>query len=400
MLSFLLLFLISLPLKMAYSLEIDRPPDSIVDPMGSYHFEVDHSLRKNVDFWIRIYSHYSSREGVIHDAKYIDHVYEYVDYAHIKGSPSVYVSHLKRKWRAVLYSVQHKQNHPETLNAQEKYVFNLFKDVNEPNKFLNAAHRRRLRFQLGQKDRFLDGLKQSGKYLSKMEEIFKREGVPIELTRLPFVESSFNLKAHSKVGATGIWQFIHSTAKIFLNINPTIDERDDPIRATEAAAQLLRLNYNSLKSWPLAVTAYNHGRKAMMRAVRKVGSEQLSDLMRAYHYRSFGFASSNFYSEFLAALYVEKNAEKYFGKILRDAPLQYFEVEIPERVNFQKLIQNLPFDRKILRELNPALSEQAYQGYLQLPAHSTLRLPLENGKSIEANKKDFWGKLKLKAQPL
>jgi membrane-bound lytic murein transglycosylase D len=110
---------------------------------------------------------------------------------------------------------------------------------------LNAAHRKRLRFQLGQKDRFLDGLYQSGRFLSFMEDIFKKEGMPLELTRLPFVESSFNIRARSKVGASGIWQFMRSTARLFIKLSPAIDERNDPLRATEAAARLLRYNFES-----------------------------------------------------------------------------------------------------------------------------------------------------------
>ena len=110
--------------------------------------------------------------------------------------------------------------------------------VAEPNKYLNAAHYRRLRSQLGQKDRFLEGYIASGRYLPTMEKIFAAEGLPWELTRLPFVESSFNLAARSKVGASGIWQFMRSTGRLYLKIRGELDERNDPIRATEAVIDL------------------------------------------------------------------------------------------------------------------------------------------------------------------
>ena len=92
----------------------------------------------------------------------------------------------------------------------------LFDGVDEKNKFTEAARRGRLRYQAGQRDQFTRGIMQSGRYLRQMEEIFKEEGLPIELTRLPFVESSFNLSAKSKVGASGIWQFMRIDRKILL----------------------------------------------------------------------------------------------------------------------------------------------------------------------------------------
>src|SRR5690606_22709448 len=133
----------------------------------------------------------------------------------------------------------------------------LFRKIGDPNKFLNAAHYKRLRFQLGLKDRFLDGVKLSGEYLPFMDRIFIEHGLPFELTRLPIVESRYNAKARSKVGASGIWQFMPRTGADFMMINDAVDERNDPLRATEAAAKLLSINYKTLGNWPLAVTAYN-----------------------------------------------------------------------------------------------------------------------------------------------
>jgi membrane-bound lytic murein transglycosylase D len=352
-------------------------------------FQVDQRMRKNVDFWIRIYTEFSSNQGLIHDSKYIDHVYEILDFKNETRSNSKVIKTQKKKWKEILLSVHKKQTHAEKMTDDEKRVFELFRDVDEPNKFLNAAHRKRLRFQLGQKDRFLDGLYQSGRFLPMMEVIFKKEGMPLELTRLPFVESSFNIKARSKVGASGIWQFMRSTAKLFMKITPAYDERNDPIRATEGAAKLLRLNYESLQRWPLAVTAYNHGRKGMMRAVRKVGSEELGDLVSDYHSRSFGFASSNFFTELLAAIEVEKNAEKYFGKIPRAALVDYFEVELPDFIGFRDLAQEMALDVKAVKDLNPGLSESVFTGSLLIPRGYRLRLPRHAGPDQESGEADF-----------
>lgn len=338
-------------------------------------FDVDGRMRKNVAFWVKVYTEFSTDQGLIHDAKYIDHVYEFLDLREGDLPSSKKIRAAKEKWKKLLLSVHRKQNTPDKLNDEEKKVYELFSDVNEPNKFLNAAHRKRLRFQLGQKNQYLDGLKQSGRYLPIMEEIFRKEGLPVELTRLPFVESSFNVRARSKVGASGIWQFMRSTGRLFLKITDAVDERNDPIRATEAAAKLLRLNYESLGKWPLAVTAYNHGRKGMMRAVRTVGSEELEDLVGNYRGRTFGFASSNFFTELLAAIEVERNSKKYFGPVERDKPLRYFEVALPDYVGMKELAEAMRLDFASIRQLNPGLTELVYEGSRLIPAGYRLRLP-------------------------
>ena len=103
------------------------------------------------------------------------------------------------------------------------------------------------------------GLTRSSPYVDKIKEIFRSNGMPEDLAYLPHVESSFNPKAYSKAGAAGIWQFTRSTGKKFMKVGRGIDERRDPIRSSKAAAQLLEQNYKILRSWPLAITAYNHG---------------------------------------------------------------------------------------------------------------------------------------------
>lgn len=386
LLIFSLLLLFQFTGVFASPLEIKSEQAHIRTIMPRDHFAVDARMRKNVDFWIEVYSRYTTRQGLIHDAKYIDKVYQVID---VSGPGAQSVRGLKRKWREILLSVHKKQSRPETLTEDERKVFALYADVNEPNKFLNAAHRKRLRFQLGQRDRFLQGLKMSGRYLPTMEEIFRREGLPVQLTRLPFVESSFNVNARSKVGASGIWQFMRSTGRLFLKINEAVDERNDPIRATEAAARLLRQNFESLGKWPLAVTAYNHGRKGMMRAVRTVGSEELEDLVGSYRGRTFGFASSNFFTELLAAIEVERNAEKYFGKVERDSALATYEVSLPDFVDLRQLVSFLKLDRSAIKQLNPGISEAVYTGVLLLPAGYRLRLPMDEKLGPEASARVF-----------
>lgn len=353
-------------------------------------FAVTERLRKNVDFWVRIDSYYGTNQGLIHDAKYVDIVYEIVNLDMPSSRTGErQIKRMKKKWHDLLLSLHHKQNKPESMNDEEKRVYQMFLNVREPGKFMNAAHRKRLRFQQGLKEHFLTGMKMSGRYLPLMEEVFRKEGLPVELTRLPFVESSFNVHARSKVGASGIWQFMRSTGRLFLKINDAVDERNDPVRATEAAAKLLKGNYESLRTWPLAVTAYNHGRKGMMRAVRKVGSEDLEDVVDDYRSRTFGFASSNFFTELLAAIEVEKNSEKYFGKVERDKPLRFYEVELAHYIDIRELAHFLKLDLETVRELNPAVTENAYAGKRLLPMGYKLRLPLTDGQTPDSAARVF-----------
>ena len=123
----------------------------------------------------------------------------------------------------------------------------------------------RLRTQRGVKEQFLAGLQIAGRYLPEMKRIFREAGLPTDLTYLALVESSFNLRARSPMGAAGIWQFMPETGKKFLRIDDAVDERLDLIASTRAAARLLKQNYQILGSWPLAVTAYNHGTEGMLR---------------------------------------------------------------------------------------------------------------------------------------
>jgi membrane-bound lytic murein transglycosylase D len=349
----------------------------------SYHPEIaaalaNPALQAKIRFWKDIYSKYDSKTGVIHDAKYIDKVYDVVDLRSHAGGSSQIIKKEKEKWRKVLLALhaRQKQGLPPEGPDQEK-VFALFSDITDSHRFLDATHRKRLRWQTGQRDHFLAGLLRSGRWLPMMEDEFRKAGVPVEITRLPFVESSFNLKARSKVGASGIWQFMRSTGKSYLRINSWVDERNDPVHATRAAARLLLQNYESLESWPLAVTAYNHGRQGMMRAVRSIGSRLIEDVLGQYKSRTFGFASGNFLSCLLAAIEVEREAEIHFGKLERDLPVHSFEFPLPKAVSFGDLVQAYALSKDTLLDLNPSLDADVIRGGLFVPAGYPLRLPID-----------------------
>src|SRR5690606_36019703 len=107
------------------------------------------------------------------------------------------------------------------------------------------------------------------------------------------------------------------------------DDRMDPFRSTQAAAQLLQANYRLLGSWPLALTAYNHGAAGMRRARDAVGTDDIVQIVRKHSSPTFGFASRNFYVSFLAALEIDSDPEKYFGKVELMPEARFHEVAMP-----------------------------------------------------------------------
>ena len=213
----------------------------------------------------------------------------------------------------------------------------------------------RIRSQRGAKEHFAEGLKISGRYMAQMQRIFRDEGVPVELAYLPLVESSFNIRARSVVGALGMWQFMPETGKKFMRVDTTVDERRDPMASTRGAARLLKENFRILGSWPLAITAYNHGTEGILRAVKTVESDNLVDLIRRYQSPAFGFASKNFYAEFLAVVDIAANREVYFPYLRPYRPVALREVEVKRQAPLHAVLKPAAISQSDFFEWNPAL---------------------------------------------
>ncbi len=260
-----------------------------------------------------------------------------------------------------------------SLSAEERRVLALWPD-DVTNAELSAAAGR-LRFQLGQADRFRSGLVRAGTWRRYIEEVLERQGLPGELAALPHVESSFDPTAYSKVGAAGMWQFTRSTGLRYMRIDHIVDERRDPFLSTVAAARLLENNYSVLESWPLALTAYNHGVAGMRRAKRQQGTDDIETIVRNYSGRTFGFASRNFYVAFLAALDVDRDPERYFGSVTPSPAANTRTVEVPDFVTIDALERTLDIDRRRLRYWNPALMDPVWSGDKLVPRGYELRLP-------------------------
>lgn len=231
----------------------------------------------------------------------------------------------------------------------------------------------RVKTQRGAKEQFMAGLTISGRYVSQMRQIFRDEGLPVELAYLPLVESSFNVRARSTAGAVGMWQFMPDTGKKFLRITDAVDERRDPLLSTRAAARLLGENRKLLGNWPLAITAYNHGTEGIFRAIDVVGTRDLVEIIRRYQSPTFGFASKSFYAEFLAAADIARNSEVHFPSLRPHPPLSLHEIELKRQVSIQSLLKPAAVSESDFFEWNPALSPTT----TMIPAGYRVKVPPE-----------------------
>lgn len=334
------------------------------------------SIEPNVEFWISIYSRYSTRQGVLHDSRRLDVVYAILELENVDTTAGRRVNRrriraAKKKYTAILRTLA---SGSKTDDPQLERVAALFGPGTAAAEYGRAAGR--IRCQVGQRDRFQAGLIRSGAYLETIRGIFRSADLPEDLAFLPHVESSFNPKAYSKFGAAGIWQFTRSTGRRYMQVDYTVDERRDPILASRAAARLLKHNYEKLGSWPLAITAYNHGAAGMQRARRAHGGYEA--IFRQYRSRTFKFASRNFYSEFLAAREVAGNYRRYFAPLPFDPPLQRTEVRLQAYAPAAELASHLDLDLTILRNLNPALRDPVFEGRKHIPKGYQLQLPAGN----------------------
>jgi membrane-bound lytic murein transglycosylase D len=343
------------------------------DTFPAYSF-----IQPNVEFWKSIYSEYSLNQGVIHDKRNLNVVYGVIELKNpdLPGGRKINrdrIKKAKKKYKLILTKLMRGQ---APSGAEERSVAELFGPDTKASDYRMAI--RNLRCQVGQKDRFREGVIRSGAYIEEIKQIFRDFDLPEDLAYLPHVESSFNLKAYSKFGAAGVWQFTRSTGRRFMSIGYAVDERRDPIISSRAAAELLKNNFKKLHSWPLAITAYNHGTTGMRRAKRKKGSYE--KIFKEYRSRIFKFASRNFYSEFLAAREVAKNYHLYFGDLKLDTPVNSTEVVLDGYASLPEIARHLKIDITAISKLNPALRSPVIRGQKYVPKGFRLRLPADSGR--------------------
>ncbi len=332
-------------------------------------------LERDVQFWIRVYTEIDTNAGFLHDQSNLGVVYETLHFG--PDSPPSERQRLVDQRRERIASTLRRiaDSGEGPLSAEDQRIRDLWGAEGTPARLRAAVDD--IRFQLGQADRFRSGLIRSGAWETHIAETLANLGLPAELAVLPHVESSFNPSAYSKVGAAGLWQFMRSTGRRYMRIDGAVDDRLDPFRSTEAAAQLLAYNYRVLGTWPLALTAYNHGTAGVRRAKETLGTDDIVRIVRSYSSRTFGFASRNFYVSFLAALEIDRNPEKYFGPLQKESEAHFQELELPAYVSAASLERALKMDAGKLRALNPALLPAVWSGAQRVPKSYRLRLPAD-----------------------
>lgn len=350
----------------------------------SADFKIPADFKHRVSFWFDIYTKYDSQTQVIHYADYPWIVYKVVDVSHInngKGhkwtkyhAAKKYAKDQRDAVKNTLRKLANRKSYKK-LSKEEKAIFDMLASIPGKRKKVFKDALNGIRTQLGQKDFIEQGLEASSLYMPELENIFASQGVPLELTRLPFVESSFNVEAVSKVGASGIWQVMPYVGKKLLLMNNAVDERNSPIKAAHSAITILKQNKKILKNWPLALTAYNHGVGSLRKGVKKVGSYELNKLIMKYHAKSFGFASQNFYASFLAVLHAEKYKSDIYNKVSPKDPLEFQQIKLTQSLRIKTLLQYTGLSKEGLQKYNLDIKDDAFKKNLRVPKGYIVHIP-------------------------
>lgn len=280
------------------------------------------ALEPQVAFWRKIYSLWGRSVVVIHDDRHLDAIYEILEIPGAGESLTTdqkdWVASRRRYWQDRLHALESKLGSGARLDPSDRETATLLEAGRGD---LHAAVRdagKRIRSQRGMRERFLRGLEIGARYERRFRKIFRDAGLPEDLAHLPHVESSFQAAARSSAGAVGIWQFTRGAAERFMPMKEDADPRLDPVASTSGAARYLRHAYSQIGNWPMAITSYNHGINGMKRANSRFGHDFMR-MIEEYDSPLFGFASRNYYAEFLAAREIANQPERYFSELARDS---------------------------------------------------------------------------------
>jgi len=358
---------------------------------GQY-FPCPDALRRRVDFWIDVYGRWRTNDAILHDAQRPHRVYKIIKgkACGTKGNTQ-FIKEQKRQIRLRLERIAILIEQNKTITqAKDKHYLNMFPE-RSPAVLRRAT--RNLRCQSGNKDGFRNALRRFGTYGPIVRRVLKDAGLHQDIQYLPFVESSYNPEAYSRVGAAGMWQIMPRTAReLGLELNATMDERLDPEAASWAAARYLKdskknltvaarskkANVSDSELTPFVITSYNYGVNGMRRAIKKLGPDFLTVLNR-YRTKKFRVAVKNFYAGFLAARHVAQNSKRFFGSYSKGRPLRYDTIMLCSSVSIDRIRVVYGISLSRLKSLNPALTRFVWHGWREIPGGYPLRLPLRQG---------------------
>lgn len=372
---------------------LDLPNDQLIkvledpDHRVADEFAVPAAVRPIVGFWLKIYAKYSLYHTVVYDRDHHDKIYEVVDNRELfrRGlSPVALELTAKARVNSVIKSyraaIAQLERNPKAKFSAGSPGATLVSLWGRPSKREWRRIAEAIRVQTGQRDRIMEGLASADRFFPAMEAIFKKMGIPESITRLPLVESSFNLNAHSKAAAVGVWQFLEKSAQEYLVVDThnKIDERLSPIKSTYAAARMFKRNHRLLGDWGLAIIAYNHGPKNLVPIRKKFGGKKITQLLQMTKNTPLGYASRSFYACFLAALHAEKYRDRLYGNVRTPHPdaISIVKMKKPASVFEIAALYNISIHE--LRVFNPDIFDLKRK----LPAGTRIVLPRKHGESL------------------
>lgn len=252
--------------------------------------------RDEILFWKRIYTKFPDEVVLIHDKSDLSLIYKILNFSELKRKSRNLVVYEILKNRSLRRNVRMLKN---TLkNCSKKCQSELL----GKKKYNTKKLRKNMRTQTGQKDIIQRGLSRLKTVQDEITFLFKTTKANPEWIALPFLESSFNEKAISKVNAGGAWQIMPWIGKKLLPKNRYVDGRFNIYLSTLAAIQLLKQNYRITKSNEISIIAYNSGLKTFFKTKKKLKKDRISylDYLENASGKSFGFASRNFLMEYFA----------------------------------------------------------------------------------------------------
>ena len=362
--------------------------------LGSHNLQCDKifpcpdELKPRVLFWIDVFTKHGDDTIILHDSENPQRVYKVIKTTArcSRRKEARSIRNAKSSVRKQLLKIADKRAKGITaFSGEESHLAEMVKSET-PAEIRKTA--KRIRCQGGVADQFLRALERHGKYGPMVVSTLKKAGLPTDIQYLPFVESSYRPTAYSRVGAAGMWQIMPRTARTLgLKISSTVDERLDPELASAAAARYFldsrkRLgdtarNIKSAKKYslyPFVITSYNYGASGMVRAMGKVGPDYM-DVLNKYKARGFQIAVKNFYSSFLAARHVAKNADVYYPNHKVAKPLSVDVVTIKTPASIERLMSVFSVSEDTLKKHNTSLMRLVWTGRRFVPKGYKLKLP-------------------------
>jgi membrane-bound lytic murein transglycosylase D len=243
-------------------------------------------------------------------------------------------------------------------------------------------HRKKVELMLGLSDY----------YFPMVEEILDKKGMPLELKYLPVIESALNPRAVSRVGATGLWQFMYGTGRMYkLNISSYVDERRDPIKSSYAAVEFMEDLYEMYGDWILVIAAYNCGPGNVRKAIKRAGGKR--NYWDIYHY--LPRETRGYVPAFIAAMYTFNYYKEHnISPVKIDFSAVTDTLMINKKVHFRQISSVLGVSLQEIRDLNPqyrrdVIPAQYKERSLRLPLQYTVQY-IENEDSIVNYKKNVY----------